>query len=303
MKPFYLHIGAEKCASSLIEHFFYAVDGVRAQFAAQGIAVDSTISTTYRALRPAEHWDEARHGLLRRQYVEPHLDGPATGIFMTEECALGIRHGAGEANVCTESAEFLKRLTEGFDLRLFLVVRRQDTFIESSYNQVVKRGTTEEFAPWFNALPHANYAWDRIADTYADAFGRDKLTVVPYERALYAANPGGPDNLLQAMADWLGFPPMSFDPSQVPVVNPSLPLGLLPAQRRINATIDGEAAARVANILAEMYAKAPGDPLGLFSDDQRQRVLDNFADANRRLFETYMPDFAVDSYLERGGCG
>ena len=301
MKPLYLHIGAEKCASSLIEVVFMQIDGMVQAMRSQGIEPSWDLHMALRQAAPHGGWDASAYGPIRDQVLVPHLEGPAQGVFTSEETLLSLRHGTGEENQSAAAAEIVEQLAEGFDPRLLIIFRRQDTFIESLYNQLVKRGETQDFVPWFNALPLANYEWDRVADVFVDRFGAEKVTVIPYESGFYGRAPEAPANLLSAICGWLGLGGMAVDMASFPIVNPSLPLTLLPAQREINQTLAGETAAQVADILARNTPKTPGDRLGLLGDAERQAVVERFRESNQRLFERHMPDFPPDAYLAVDG--
>lgn len=76
----------------------------------------------------------------------------------------------------------------GYDVRIVVYLRRHDHWWESSYNQAVKTVTRPPWAPGIEAY----IEWHRqrdpnmgnyvaLLDRWADAFGREKLLVRPYE--------------------------------------------------------------------------------------------------------------------------
>ncbi len=295
MTTLYAHIGSEKCGSSLVEFMFLTNVEILRILKDHGIHSTPHFHIALRNVVVDTQWDDGVHGRLRAQMLAP-MRKNKDKVFVSEELLLGLEHRPGKSNPLERRIDFTRRLFEGFDpIRPILVIRRQDKFIESHYNQQVKRGETRDFDEIMEDLPIDNYRWDVIADSWAEAFGSENLTVIPFETSVLEAS-NGPKNILAAMFRALGLN-VDIPMEGMPVVNPSLRPELLEAQREINDKFEPEVAHRIADILARNVKKVPGAAQGLFADDKRQALLDRFADSNKRLFEAYIPDCSPEEYL------
>lgn len=295
MSTVFAHIGSEKCGSSLIEFCFLNNPSILEYMEQQGIIGLPHFHVALRKVVVGTQWDEALHGRLRSQMLSPHRF-TGKNVFISEELLLGLMHEPGVPNPLDLRIDFTQRLLRGFEkVHLILIVRRQDKFIESHYNQQVMRGETREFNEVLDELPLDNYCWDVIADAWAEGFGEGSLTVIPFEPSVLATA-SGPENTVSAVAQIMGMN-LHFDTKDLPVVNPSLRPDLLAAQREINQKFDRVTADRISDILAKRVRKVPGAAQGLFSDQDRQHILGRYAESNKRLFEKYIPQYSVDEYL------
>lgn len=297
-KTLYYHLGAEKCASSLIEQAFLGFEPFIAWLAQQGITTLAHHHPLLRraAIRHGWQWDESVFGPIRNQCFKPYLVSGEQTLFASEEALLGLVHDAGKENECESRCDFLHRLTDGFEVRPIILFRRQDGFIESLYNQRVKRGETRPFETFFESLPLENYEWDRVADVFTASFGADKVTVLPYERTVYTTHDQPADNIVDLVVKALGLTTNIALPN-MPVYNPSLPPHLIPAQLRINAEFGEIDGARIANILVGTVSKQPGESHGLFTDEQRAALVDRYRESNERLFADHLPGYDPAAYF------
>lgn len=296
MSRIYVHIGAEKCGSSLIEYSLLSYKPMRDALEKFGITALAQFHVALRNVVLGTQWDDSLHGRLRAQMLTPHRMSGKT-VFMSEELLLSLVHEPGQENPLDLRIAFTKKLLEGFDeIKIILVVRRQDKFIESHYNQQVKRGETRPFAEVFKDLPLDNYCWDVIADAWEEGFGEGNITLLPFETSVLATAPGGPQNTVAAICNLMGAH-IAVETRHLPIVNPSLRPDLLPAMCEINSKLDRKSADMVADIFARNVRKVPGAAQGLFSKEDRQALLDRYAESNKRLFSKYIPQCSVGEYL------
>ncbi len=293
MKQFHMHVGSERCGSTLIQSFFNEAN-VGQVFARFGVRYDAQIYLAIGELIPFMETDEARFRVVRERHIVPYMTTGPDRIFSTHEVFLGLDHEKAGANSTEFMCDCLQKLLEGFDVRPLIVFRRQDTFIESLYNQLLKRGETREFSKFLEDLPLENYRWDRVADIFAERFGKGHVSVIPFEKGITAT--GGYDNYLNAIFGVLEMP-VNVDMATVPVMNPSLAPRALEVQRQANMSLTGDEAHNLANWLELNVPKRPSDSHVLLNGTQRMRILDFYADSNRRLFAEYMPKYAVAGYL------
>lgn len=298
MKKFFCHIGSEKCASTLIESVFHGTPDIRNHMSRHSVASLQAFHLEFRETQPFDSW-QRRHETLRKKYIIPELSGPNDAVFYSEEAMLGLVHERGKPNQCDRRAKFLKHIVDGFEPHLIVLVRRQDGFIESMYNQMVKRGEMRPFKRYFATLPLENYEWDQVLDSFAAEFGADRIRVVPFDRQVRPRPAGRPNDVLNAIAEWIGLPAkFAFD--KVPVMNPSLPLRFFPVQIAANRHLELEEAAAIADIMSQRFPKKPSESLGLFSKIERKKLLARFRDSNKRLFARYLKDYDSAWFLANG---
>jgi len=85
-----------------------------------------------------------------------------------------------------EVIPWIQRQLEGFEVKVICYVRRQDQWIESWYNQIVKTDVTkasqrsiEEFVAWYIDIGLLNY--NRVLGEWADVFGDDNVILHSFE--------------------------------------------------------------------------------------------------------------------------
>lgn len=295
MKKFYYHIGSEKCASTRIESTFLGSPDIREYMDKCSITSLQKFHLEFRETQPFDEWRRV-HEALRQRYVVPELTGSNDAVFCSEEAILGLSHRHEKGNQCRRRAAFLERIVDGFDPMLIILLRRQDGFIESMYNQEVKRGEMRSFKDYFDALPLENYEWDKVVDAFEAVFGMDRIKVFPFDRNVLGSRPGGPTNVLNAIAGVIKLG-VNFDLSKAPVMNPSLPRRFIPVQIKANETLEREEAATVADVLSMRFPKAPDEKLGLIKPAARKKLLARYRRSNERLFARYLPDYDPQPFL------
>ena len=169
------------------------------------------------------------------------------------------------------------------------MVRRQDGYFESAYNQAVKRGETKSFDTWIRLQKWSDLRWDRIADAFAAAFGDDRLTVISHKQS----------SILAAVANIIKLSPPPTG-AKFAAVNPSLPFWLFPTQITANMTLPPHEAAKVADVLAHAFPKDPKCGAQTCGDEMRTRMVESFAESNTRMVERWLPRVELDHWLDVG---
>jgi len=167
-------------------------------------------------------------------------------------------------------------------------VRRQDTYLESIYNQDVKRGETREFEEYVSGCMLDNLDWLDVADNYAEF----DLTIRPFEK--HVLKTGGYKDFIDALYRWLG---EKVEVEHLPVINPSLRADALELMRFANKNLDKSDTYDLSIWLEQHCGKKPSDKVRLFKD--RSPILGKFAESNKKLFKKYMPEFNGSYYWRR----
>ena len=295
MKIFHLHVGSDKCASTLIQAVFSAkpMRKVMEQY-----SIDFPHEVFHSTSRLSEKritsfQEDKNYESERSLHFETLKNSPSKGFFMTQECFFGVTVDKGMSNSCQASCDAISYLTEGFDTRIIIVLRRQDTYLESYYNQKIKRGETRTFDDFLDEVPLENLEWDFVVDTYANRFGKDKVTVVPFERNVLQTGDIG--HIIEGITAAIGIPD-KFE-EEPPRVNPSFAPSVLERQRQANINLSEEDAWQHTEWLAATYPKELHEPHNLMSEDDRHRLIEFYRKSNARLVDKYMQGFDGEYYM------
>ncbi len=293
MKTIHFHVGSGRCGSTLIQALFNE-PAMHQVFGQYNIKYAPEVCMALGPLTPVEEFREADWHDFRAEHFAPLKTVAEDNIFLTQENIFGVHWEKGSRNRCDASCALIRHLTEGFDVKIVILVRRQDTFLESLYNQLIKRWETRAFSEFLGAIELDNLDWAAVADTYATAFGRDNVTVLPFERPVLQT--GDDASFFEAVLRVIGInAKINFE--NVPTINPSLSTRALEIQRLANQLLTRDEAHGLANWFEANVPKAPGDPHSIMDEADRTRLLQRFQSSNKRLCETYLEGYDTGYYL------
>ena len=183
----YLHIGLPKTATSTVQ---WAIQKLRPLLAERGYWTPQGIMAHHRLAVGAVADGDPRLELAHYKRV---LASGNDGVFVAFEQAVGdgknILISSEYLNDCGGAAvaDLLARFgMTPAQARVVVCLRRQDRFIESHYNQEVKRmGRTRRLA--WSPRKAARWDWYQKLSGWADQFGDDAIRVLVFERILRAA--------------------------------------------------------------------------------------------------------------------
>ena len=221
----------------------------------------------------------------------------ACKIVMSAECLTFMRDPAR-----------LRAALEPYPVRILVHLRRQDSILDSLYNQVVKsrlyaesfdsfllNGTSDPDRPERYApdLSFCDYA--ALLARWAAAFGKENVLVSVYEDFR------SPDAVWHDVADKIGFDTAPLKPLPARL-NQRLPMSLVAVKRRMNALLAGEEARIVSEELVSVAAeassgadtageKALATPIALAEALARRRaILEPYLTGNDSIARDYFPD-------------
>jgi len=278
-RKLYLHIGAHKTATTTIQRAFW--EG-RRKLARAGVLYPK-----------AAHYHFAQHRLAFGLKDRPDPDTGEVPDFDTEMAALRAEVLAARQQVAFVSSEafsvtrrpLIRRLVEAVDfaeLHVIAVVRRQDDFLLSLYNQNAKglgngfTRTLEEVVADPRSISREISFLDWVTK-WSATVGRNRMRLCRYED-------GAP---VAMMLEMLGLPPDTLRPPSQHA-NTSLPAAAVEAIRQAKA--DGlpvEAQRQVADRARRRFA---GGPRAELSPQARRRILEVFAEENATLFARFGMD-------------
>lgn len=293
MKTIHFHVGMERCGSTLIQALFNepSMHRIFAQFS---LKYDPDIYLAMGPLAPVKKFTKSDWREVRDARFKPLGEDAFDSLFVTQENLTSIPLKGKSADTRKAGCQAVSYLTDGFRTRIVIIIRRQDTFIESLYNQFIKRQELRDFATFLAEFPLDNLDWNVTVDTYADAFGRDNVTVLPFERKVL--NSAGVDDFIAATLSAIGIT-RKINIDNLPTINPSLAPRVIEIQRMANERLPEIEAHSLANWFEQNIPKHPDDPHSLMSDDERGRIVEYFKEPNRRFCETYLIPYDSAYYL------
>lgn len=180
------------------------------------------------------------------------------------------------------------------DAKIFLVFRRQDTWVESAYRQTLHLGFSVPADRFLNATTKApfghmsrpNYVqlslntnqldWSLVVENYQKTFGRDRVLALPYE--LMSEDIQG---FLKRFYEFSGIDP--YYPAKASRANRSYSLPSARLAYFVNKFVPRRQRRLVREFLQEKVDRLYYRPGNLLSDDVRAAIWTYYADANRRL--------------------
>jgi len=288
-KKLFLHIGITKTGSSTIEHFLYRNAQALLQ---QGLCYPTTMIYGVAHHSIAEFFNErsrrdtpkaATRFSSRAQWERAILaeiagwhDLPVDDIVLSSEA---FRLGKPE-----QLGVFFK----DFDVTVIAYLRRQDVWLESSANQNEKiKGSESLSIDEQKTSSNFLLRYDSFLQPWAAAFGKENIVVVPFEKSAF------PCGLERGFLRLLGRE-AGEDYHYPGVVNPRLSrdcIAYLDEWRKY-ATFNDSQLHQMILSLERYTAEHPDPPEYKFrlSPEERINILQQYADCNRSVAETYLPE-------------
>jgi hypothetical protein len=178
----------------------------------------------------------------------------------------------------------IRALFPRFEIQIVVMVRRQDAYIESSYNQnskILGRPFGDEFLP--KRMRAMDYATK--LEPWANQFGQSNIRLIPFERRHF---PKGIEH--KFVVDILG---LEWNSNfRVDVQNVRMSRDCLEFLFRLNALERLPRQQYLDSVyLSEDYSAAHPDPpayANMFSPDRRREILRQFAEINATVARTYL---------------
>ena len=287
VKEVILHIGTGKTGTSHIQDYLYRNRQCLARkhdldYSRLGLKCTNHFGEVITAHYPVARWivKQDEGSLLRlRQGIET---SSCSRILFSCESFYHI--------LARKHLEYLKRILQGFRVRVICYVRRQDLYIESAYRQQVKVGQLK--APFSEFLKthtdreqldqvHANYY--KALRRWEEMFSRDAIVVRPFEKtSLYKGD------LLEDFLHLCSLHgALKSCKSQPNVHNVALPRELIEVIRYFNSTgiVQSHQQQSFVEDLMRKMDFADG-PMLTYTD--RMRIIANYKDVNKKLFQRYI---------------
>lgn len=190
--------------------------------------------------------------------------------------------------------EALAAATAPYDVRVILVTRRQDTFIESCYLQQVKEGRYPTFEEFYGEIDRDRLAWLPIAEAAERHFGRDKMLVTPFEEIIQGTEP-----FLRSILGFITNQEITGLKIRK-IANPSISQLGVDLALATFPLLDGKippSAYREHRLYLFRQFSSTKYPKAVFLErDERNAILAHCREANETMFRDYIPHLSPDYY-------
>ncbi|MEG3081838.1 hypothetical protein R3F64_18450 [Halomonas sp. 5021] len=192
-KKVYVHVGAHKTASTTIQEnirnnreFFEREHGI--SFLMSKEIAKSDFAHHFRSIaqRGRELTREKYHKSIQvaKASIEELIEAtPTDDVFISWEGILGHCSLDEYGGIYTHSdlvAKSLGLIFEKYPTRVIMLIRKQDSFIESCYLQQVKEGEFLSFDEFVDKIDLEKISWKKVIDDFSENFGNNFL-VAPFE--------------------------------------------------------------------------------------------------------------------------
>jgi hypothetical protein len=263
-----IHAGIHRTGTTSLQRFLSAN---RAALAARGIGYPGT----------EVHHQKLAWALKRRQSDAQDV----LALISTVEADTVIL--SGEDFSIHESLDWLAELAARRETHAVLYLRRQDHWVMSWYNQHVKW----PFSPWKSQLDPQEFLatledfhwldYARLLERWGGVLGRDRIGIGVVER-------GQVENVTGDFLQRLGIDPggLVFDETRS---NDSLPVHLLEIARNLGLyELKPRQRMRLLEAIRTGLADKAPAAATVYSPEERNRILDRFADSNRRVAREFL---------------
>ncbi len=179
-----------------------------------------------------------------------------------------------------------------YQVKVLVYLRRQDGYLTSNWNQLVKKGTLQRtFDEQLERIRNVNpllVCYDQALDKIASGIGKENLIVRRFQSDSFA---GG--SIFTDFLDALGLD--ASLPFEIPAQkrNPSLPLNFAELKREMNGNrfLGDEDRERISAALKKTAMNSEDDhSLCMLSTEETRKLLDGFAKGNAVVAEKYIGD-------------
>jgi hypothetical protein len=177
------------------------------------------------------------------------------------------------------------------DLKIVYYIRRQDSFIESSYIQRIHKGTYEEFAAYWDMLQEADLDWLGIVGRMEAEVGRDAITLRAFETIKKGYR--------RYALDFFNIVAPGYEPDIVEDANSNVSLSepaIKIAKRAFSLIEDEDARRQLVRILQKHAGNDKYRRAKFIEVEQIQALKAKYALSNGALFDSWNLDRSLRDY-------
>jgi len=293
MKDIYIHIGAHKTGSTMLQSILNQIQNDLVTLSVSYESVGHTLGVFLQRNSPLPT-DKIQS---TRDSMKEMLDAKQEQSFIfSNESYCGDFQDA-YSKVGDISADLYAIFDGIANIKILMYVRSQDKFLESSYIQSIKQGETHTFEKFLIEYPVDKLHWDSIIEQYATVFGKENITVLPFEMIKDPT-----DNFFDAFLKNMGINvQLDMPNSELPKFNESYSETGLEIALRCNPILEPKERVRLRLFIEKNFFSTPENKPILFSKQDRREFMEMYQESNERLYSTYLQDFNKPIYRKQYG--
>ncbi|NBC04494.1 MAG: hypothetical protein GVY20_12420 [Bacteroidetes bacterium] len=277
----YIHIGTQKTGSTTLQTI---LSKNKQKLLKEGICYLGRFPKLARRIRTITQFDEVLAKELNteiRRAIDSDLrKGLRSYVISNEKFSgdkmISYRNAEAVAGTLKYAVEDLS-----FNLKIIIYLRRQDTYIESTYAQKVYSGYTGTFDEFMGHFGEDDFHWDQFLGRYANVFGEENLIVYPFDKKYLPKS----QSLIHHFGKSIGSKKLA-NFSDKAVANKRFTRNSLNIALITNHHLGKYERRRFREILKEHDEHLPNNKF--FSTEERERFLSNYRQSNQRVAETYL---------------
>lgn len=281
MTDIYIHVGIHKTGTTTIQHALRYTSRTKAE---EGWIYSGTTATAKDIMR-ANQYDKT---LVQRFNVEVESmmqrAKSANRVILSSEALCGSpSDGYRNSNAVFS---MLRDATNQYNVKIVIFLRRQDSFVESMYTQMIQQGESLEFESFleqYNQPDALDYR--RMLDDLRSCFGNQNLIVRSYHESSEIG-------LLADFGEIIGSKALRY--SEQGDKNTSYSRHALEIARICNRSLDHNRKPQLRRALQAAMPKNRLESFSYFTDDERSNFLNRYQVSNRDVANRYF-----DGDLER----
>lgn len=269
MNKLFLHIGTHKTGTSYIQKI---LNSKKNELSKENIIYLQQFPESFN-LMCINHIDEKIIGECKKYLstlIEPSFKN-SSYVMSFEGFSGDLLQGYKNASII---AETLKQILEDFDVYIIVYLRRQDTFYESAYTQLIQQGESYCFEDFIKRYDSSSFNWYLLLSSYADYFGKNKLIVKIYDKENITSS-----NLIKSFAEIIESKTLMNSDSEEKS-NIGYDRASLEMARICNPYLDKNGRRLMRNILQSSGARVPFQQYNYLTTSKRKSLLDQYKNSN-----------------------
>lgn len=212
-------------------------------------------------------------------------------VILTDE---GVSREWSRWNFLEITKEYSQK--KGVDIKIIVFLRKQDDFLDSYYRQEVKgHFPTESWDSFLSGSANSDVIptnFEKMLSFFSDIFGKENITVIPYEPGLWAKNG---ESIYSVFLNAIGIKDQK--PYEIPrgAANESTNYSQTEIMRIINRLVEADKPLKFktksffknASVTVSDLSKE-GRDLSYFSEEERRQLMAEYEEENRRIAREYL---------------
>jgi hypothetical protein len=283
MKPkLYLHIGTHKTGTTTIQRF---LKEKAESLKSKGIVWIPNLKNT-RTLKTCTSVDSQLINECKKELkltiARYGQNNACDSYLMSYEGLSGSPYlGYTNSNLI---AKQLAEITNDFDVKIIVYLRKQDDFVESMYTQLIHIGESLTFNEFLESLPVNAFNWQTLLANYSEYFGEENIIVKRYGKSFLPEKNSLIEGFLECFDADIGVLPQS---KKAKSHNKGYSRDALEIARLSNAYLSNEEKERLHTLLSSVSAKEAFTSYNYFDDTARLKFFKQFKEPNSKIARKY----------------